>query len=286
MLSIESLSVVTLGRLWRALRLVLAMGAPLLAAAAPIPFAGREVQLTAREQPVAQFLADLFGTVDLPVVVSDRVRGAVNGSFRGDASHVWNNLARSFNLVAYFDGTVVHVYTPAELGTRTLPMKPEMSARVRRNAQDLGMLDSRNTLRSTAEGTLVASGTRRFIEQVDELVRGQIAGAAARPPQGFEVHFLRYAWAHDVSVGFGGRQVVVPGVASIIRALLTGDAQSRVQVVLNEQISPPTVPKLRGQGLMGRGNPAAGAAAGATANGVGATAANDAVATLLAAYAA
>jgi type III secretion protein C len=260
---------------------VLVAAWPLHAAAAPIPFAERELQLTAREQPVAQFLADLFGQVDVPVVVSERVRGAVNGSFKGDAAAVWNNLARSFNLVGYFDGSVVHVYTPGELSTRTLPMSPEMSARVRRNAQDLRMTDARNTLRSTSEGTLVVSGTRRFIEQIDELARGQVASTAARPPQGFEVHFLRYAWAHDVSVGFGGKQVVVPGVASIVRALMTGDAHSQIQVSVNEQTRSPTVPKLRGQGLIGRGS-----GTGGPVNLSGATpgTANDAVAALLAAY--
>jgi type III secretion protein C len=40
------------------------------AAAMPIPFADREVQLTAREQPIAAFLQDLFGRVDIPVSVS------------------------------------------------------------------------------------------------------------------------------------------------------------------------------------------------------------------------
>lgn len=223
---------------------------PLPAAAAPIPFAEREVQLTAREQPVAQFLADLFGLVDLPVAVSDRVRGAVNGSFVGDAGRTWRNIARSFNLVAYYDGSVVHVVTPAELATRTLPATPEVAQRVLRSAQELRMLDARHSLRITAEGTLVAAGTRRFIEQVEELARGQSAAFAAQPPQGFEVHFLRYAWAHDVSLGFGGRQVVVPGVASIVRALMTSDARSAIQVSPNDQPTPPTVPKLRGQGLI------------------------------------
>lgn len=219
------------------------------ALAAPIPFADRDVQLTAREQPIAQFLGDLFGLVDLPVSVSERARGAVNGSFVGEASRVWTSIARSFNLVAYYDGSVVHVYTPGELATRTLPVRPDVAARVRRAAQDLRMLDARNTLRSTAEGTLVAAGTRRFIEQIEELARGQTAAVAAKPPQGFEVHFLRYAWAHDVSIGFGGRQVVVPGVASIVRALMTSDSRSAIQVSPNDQLLSPTVPKLRGQGL-------------------------------------
>jgi type III secretion protein C len=245
--------------------------------AAPIPFAEREIQLTARELPVARFLQDLFGMIDVPVVVSEKAQGAVNGSFRGDAETIWARISRSFNLVGYYDGAVLHVVTPNELSTRTLPLNAGVAARITRIARELRMPDSRHTLRTTAEGTLVATGSRRFIEQVEELARGQTAATAARPPQGFEVHFLRYAWAHDVSVGFGGKQVTVPGVASIVRALMTGQSASQIQVSPNEQRQAPTVPKLKGQGLISHGS-SPNAPAAATEGG--------SVAALLAAYAA
>ncbi len=258
----------------------LTLGLAADAEAAPIPFAERDVQLTARELPVARFLEDLFGLIDVPVVVSDKARGAVNGNFRGDASRVWASISRSFNLVGYYDGAVLHVVTPGELTTRTLPLGAGVADRILRLARELRMVDARHSLRTTAEGTLVATGSRRFIEQIEELARGQAAASVARPPQGFDVHFLRYAWAHDVSVGFGGRQVVVPGVASIVRALMTGQSSSQIQVSVNEQRQAPTVPKLRGQGLIGQTSaPTAAAPAAAGSN-------NGSVAALLAAYAA
>lgn len=257
----------------------LALVLPVRAAAAPIPFAEREVQLTARELPLARFLEDLFGLIDVPVVVSDKASGAVNGNFRGDASRVWASISRSFNLVGYYDGAVLHVVTPGELSTRTLPLGAGVADRILRLARELRMTDARHSLRTTAEGTLVAAGSRRFIEQIEELARGQAAASVTRPPQGFDVHFLRYAWAHDVSVGFGGRQVVVPGVASIVRALMTGQSNSRIQVSLNEQRQAPTVPKLRGQGLIGQTSGPTAAAPPAGGN-------NGSVAALLAAYAA
>ncbi len=258
----------------------LASGLSGTAQAAPIPFAEREVQLTARELPVARFLEDLFGLIDVPVVVSEKARGAVNGNFRGDAARVWASISRSFNLVGYYDGAVLHVATPGELTTRTLPLGAGVADRIVRLARELRMIDARHSLRTTAEGTLVATGSRRFIEQVEELARGQAAASVARPPQGFDVHFLRYAWAHDVSVGFGGRQVVVPGVASIVRALMTGQSSSQIQVSLNEQRQAPTVPKLRGQGLIGQASTSMAAPAQAPGSN------NGSVAALLAAYAA
>jgi type III secretion protein C len=217
--------------------------------AAPIPFAERTVQLTAREQPLALFLQDLFGLVDVPIAPSPNLKGSVNGNFSGRADRVWRDVARSFGLVEYYDGSVVHIVLPSELTTRTLPASRTVGERVLRTARELNMLDPRHSLRMTAEGTLIATGSRRFIEQIEELARSQTASAAASPPLGFKVFYLRYAWAHDVSVSFGGRQMVVPGVAAIMRALMTTNPRSQVQVAPLEQMQRSTVPKLRGQGL-------------------------------------
>jgi type III secretion protein C len=229
--------------------LALALSATTPAQAAPIPFAERSVQLSAREQPIALFLQDLFGLIDLPIAPSPNLKGAVNGNFSGPAERVWRDVARSFGLVEYYDGAVVHIYLPNELATRTLPVSRTVSDRVARTARELRMTDARNSLRITNEGALVAMGTRRFLEQVEELARSQSASLAASPPLGFKVFYLRYAWAHDVSVSFGGKQMVVPGVASIVRALMTSNPRSQIQISPIEQLQRPTVPKLKGQGL-------------------------------------
>ena len=215
------------------------------AQAMPIPFADRTVQLTAREQPIAGFVQDLFGLVDIPVSVSPSVKGAVNGNFSGSAERVWRNISRAFNLVEYYDGVVLHVYAPSDMATRTLPIAPSLSAKVQRTVNEMRLPDARNTVRVTREGTLVASGTRRFIEQVEEITRAQMVGDKVAPPSGFKVFYLRYAWAQDVSISFGGRQVMLPGVASIVRALMTSNSRSQVAVTSYEAPSRNTVPGLR-----------------------------------------
>lgn len=224
------------------------------ALAAPIPFADREVQLTAREQPIADFMQDLFGRIDVPVVVSASVKGAVNGSFAGPAERTFRSVARAFNIVEYYDGNVLYLYTPADLVTRTLPVAPSLAAKVASTVAELRLADARNSLRTTREGTLIASGTRRFIEQVEELTRAQAVSERTGTPQGFKVFYLRYAWAQDVNINFGGRQVALPGVASIVRALMTSNAKSQVSVTTYETPAPGTVPGIRGQrSLRGQG---------------------------------
>ena len=223
------------------------------AGAMAIPFGEREVALTAREQPIAAFLQDLFGRVDIPVAVSPSVKGAVNGSFSGPAERTWRSVARAFNLVEYYDGTVLHVYSPADMATRTLPITPSAAARVQRTVTEMRLADTRNTLRSTREGTLIASGTRRFIEQIEEIARAQTVSERTAAPTGFKVFYLRYAWAQDVNVAFGGRQVMLPGVASIVRALMTSNSRSQVAVASYDTPATGTVPGLRGQRNLLRG---------------------------------
>ena len=84
--------------------------------AAPMPNATRTVSITAREQPIAAFLQDLFATVDVPAVVGPGVTGNVNGTFSGPAEKVLRDVARVYNLVPYFDGAVMHVVPAAEIG--------------------------------------------------------------------------------------------------------------------------------------------------------------------------
>jgi type III secretion protein C len=234
------------------------------AQAAPLPQGDRQVSLVAREQPVGAFLQDLFAQIDVPASLSPNLAGAVNGSFRSSASKVLRDIGRIYNLVTYFDGSVMHVVPANEVVTRTYGVTQAMSERMIRAASELNLMDSRNTLRASGDGNVVATGTRRFVEQIDELVRAgkaqqqavaqPIPAAQAQPVitggADFRVFYLRYAWAQDVTVAFGGRQVTLPGVVSILRSLVEPGAASAT--VLEQQIRP-TLPGLRGQGLISQG---------------------------------
>ena len=240
-------------------RLRAAVGAALLvlatvAGAATMPNGGRPISITAREQPIAAFLQDLFATMDVPAAISPGLTGSVNGSFSGPAAKVLRDVARVYNLITYYDGSLVHVVPATELSRRTYAVTPAMSERTMREIMDLDLTDTRNTLRRSGDGNLIAVGARRFIEQVDELVRAAQAQQAPQDQAGaaadFRVFYLRYAWAHDVTMTIGGRQIVVPGVASTLRSLVD---TRHYRPLGRETLIKPTLPSLRGQGLAGQG---------------------------------
>ena len=238
---------------WRKLLAGCLLGSALVAGpalAAPLPLEGRQVDMTAREQPIASFLQDFFGTLDVPVSVSASAKGAVNGVFRGPADRVLGNVLRSFGLMAYYDGSVVHIYTPGEVTTRTFAMPAGGASAVISTAREMQLTDPRNVLRVSQNGGLIASGNRRFVEMVGELVSGQQSQSTALAPLGFKVYYLRYAWAHDVTAQFGGGTTVIPGVATILRSLLTSQRGGAAPLT---QFRSGGEQSLRDQGLRQRG---------------------------------
>jgi type III secretion protein C len=226
--------------------------------AAPMPNASRNVSITAREQPVGTFLQNLFGQVDVPAVVSPQLTGNVNGTFNGPAEKVLRDIARVYNLVPYYDGSAMHVVSANDLVSKTFPVARGAADRLLREVADLGLADARNTLRETTGGGVIAVGTKRFVDQVEEILRAaeaQKAAASAPPAPGqldFRVFYLRYAWAQDTTTMLGGRQVVVPGVASILRSLVgsRSPGANAQDIALR-----PSQPKLKGQGLASQGVP-------------------------------
>ena len=232
----------------RALVLALALGASAQAAwAGPIPFPKQPVQMTAREQALSAFLQDFFGSLDIPVVVSPKLNGVVSGNFAGDPTEVFRKLSRAYGVVSHYDGTVLHIYPAGEVTTRTLPLQPEVSRGVVNTALGLRLTDAQNTIRRTADGSLLLVGTPRFVDQIEDLSRAKANHQATRPAEiGVKVFPLRYAWAQDVTVGFGGRMVTVPGVATTLRAMMASSGRSELQTNSGVQSLPPTVPGMRG----------------------------------------
>ncbi|MEJ2426768.1 MAG: hypothetical protein P8101_20395, partial [Candidatus Thiodiazotropha sp.] len=186
--------------------------------AASIPNIDSDITIIAREQPISSFLQELFSQISVPVVVDESVKGTVNGSFDNiTAREIISKISKSFGLVRYYDGAVVYFYTSNKISRRIIPASRSISKRIVRAAADLDLIDQKNSIRKAVDGGVVVTGTRRFIEQIDELVYAAESGLKDyEPPVGFKVFYLKYAWAQDVTMTFAGKQVVIPGVATIL----------------------------------------------------------------------
>jgi type III secretion protein C len=218
---------------------------------AETPDLSQNITIIAREQPIESFLKELFGQLSIPVVVDESVNGTVNGSFENiSANMIFSDISKSFGLIKYYDGAILYIYTSNNIIRRIIPASTSISQRIVRAAKDLNLIDRKNSIRKAVEGGLVVTGTKRFIEQVDELVNAAENGLKNyEAPVDFKVYYLKYAWAQDVSMTFAGKQVVIPGVASILRQLIQESPQFVYTSTSQDNLVKPTSPGLRGQGL-------------------------------------
>ena len=217
--------------------------------AAPIPWRNEDVSFAVREQPLRDFLQELFSSQGLSVVVSSVVQGTVNGNFNGRPDKIFDDVMKAFSLLPYYDGTLIYVYSVSEASTRTIAVPRSLVGRMMRTMDDLRMLNGRHTARTvSSEGLIVLSGSRRFLEQAEELSRN-LQVQVASGPSVFKLFPLRYAWAQDVTLSYAGRQVLVPGVASVLRSLLATPSGAGLYFDQADKPIRPTIEKLRGHGL-------------------------------------
>jgi type III secretion protein C len=222
-----------------------------VSASTEAPNIDQNITIIAREQPIDSFLKELFSQLSVPVVVDESVEGTVNGSFENiSAKEIFSDLAKSFGLIKYYDGAILYIYTSNNITRRIIPASSSISNRIVRAAKNLNIIDKKNSISKAVEGGIVVTGTKRFIEQVDELVFAAENGLKNyEVPVGFKVFYLKYAWAQDVTMTFAGKQVVIPGVASILKQLLEESPQIATSNNAQENLINPTVPGLKGKGL-------------------------------------
>jgi type III secretion protein C len=203
-----------------------------LPAAAALPGGTAPVNIVAREQPIASFLRDLFAQSGQTLVIEGSMTGTVSGNFSDTADSVFAGIAKAFGLIASFDGTAVHVWPAAAQTSRLVRVATGDASAILAEARALGILTTGNRVQLTRSG-LIASGTPGFVGQIAELAGDSsgrlraapafrpVGGIAAPRPLEFRVFPLRYASADDSNVYAAGRETRVPGLASLLRSLVT-----------------------------------------------------------------
>jgi type III secretion protein C len=251
--------------------------APASASAGTTASAPGDLILSPRDQPITAFLRDLFGRVGRPVVPSSNLTGTVNGVFRGSVAKIYSDVARAFNLISYDDGAALYVYAASEVGVQTLNVGQAAAQRVARQVASQRLTDRRNYVRIAADGNLVASGTPRFLQQVSQLAQASgggsipsgsplVGGGIAPPalvattppppqPLEFRVFYLKYARAEDTVSTAGGRELRLPGLATILQNLVLDQRPGGSAPVagatptFGATLVRQSQPRLKGQGL-------------------------------------
>lgn len=232
------------------------------ALAAPIPFSGETHDYQLQEEPLPIFLQRLFADENINVDLSPAVQaesGTLNGPRQGEAARILASVLGSFNLAAYYDGDSVHVLKRNELTSRYFNLPSERSGEFLGAVRNLGMSNDVNTVRVDS-GLVSVSGAPAFVDRVAQIGQAMGQRRVTTTNNGatvFRFFPLKFAWASDRSFVVSNRQVVIPGVATILQQLLDDGGGNRgiggFQSPSEQQL-PATAPSLNGQGLAAVGN--------------------------------
>lgn len=249
---------------FRALLLLCAGVSSGTSAAAELQWRRERVNLVYQEKALSDLLREFMASAGKPAVISDRIKATITGRFNSPAEEFFNSLCSVFGLLTYYDGGVLYIYSSSEATSRILSLKNVTAQQLRENLRELDALDKRYLLRiNDADRMVKVAGPPRYVEAVSEVIGllDERAGQSRREAQmrqatqpigsAFRVFTLKYAWAQDTALSVGGREVVVPGVASMLRRL-SGNYPVAGGVPVVTALSSNTVPRLRGGGLAAR----------------------------------
>lgn len=250
----------------------MAMASPAPALAGDPPFSGDEISLVARDREVSAFVQEFFSAAGLSATVDPQIGGRVNGRFTGSPAMVWRQLSSAFNMVAYYDGSVVRVYPASEVRSESVNAPDGQARELASAIRAAGLPDRQNRVRVTSSANLMITGVPRFLEQVRQLA-GNRSGVArsfghTMPPQGtasarpndtgqqlepyeLRVFYLQYARADSTLLSAGGREVLVPGVGATVSRIM-GDGEpvrGDIAATYNGRTLRQSQPRLGGRGL-------------------------------------
>ena len=125
----------------------------------------------AANDDIAEVLRGFAASQGIPVSVSDKVAGKINGRFNQlPPEEFLQRLVAAYGLVWYYDGHVLYVYRADEMRSRIVKLNFYPVARFQKTLQDLGILDGRFIFKPVAdEGIVFVSGPQPFLDRVEEM---------------------------------------------------------------------------------------------------------------------
>lgn len=152
------------------------VGVPQVADAAEPKWPPGPYRYVVIEQDLKDALIEFGRNINIPVKVSDEVKGKLRGDVvSGTAEDFLKRLVASYGLVWYFDGSVLHVNAASELRTEVIDLGRILPSDVVYKLTKLGIADPRYPIRITPGASVVSiSGPPPYIV----LVRQTLAAMA------------------------------------------------------------------------------------------------------------
>ncbi|KVU37133.1 secretin [Burkholderia ubonensis] len=190
------------------------------ARAADLRWRNKPFTIVANGKKIADFIRELAASQGVTAVVDPKVDGVISGRFSGTPQQTLDTICSTYGLTWYYDGSFLYVDPADQSQTQMIPIPPNAAGEIGRALQAMQVADKRFTLviNDRANSVYVA-GPRRYVELVRQAI-GTVGDPAANGQHADVRAFrLKYGWASDVTINRSGKEVTVPGVATILRRL-------------------------------------------------------------------
>ena len=193
----------------------------------------------------------------LKAEISPLVKGSVSGNFRSvTAERFLAAMEEAYEVRYYVLGSEIHFYHASETKKAFVPLPTGSVEGLIASLRNSGFLAEELPVRSHGDsGMITVSGPQAYIDQIQSAASHYAASQTEKIVM--RVFPLKHAWAEDITVTSMDKTITVPGIATILRAMVIG-GNIGGQTVTQEKA---TVEKLNGKGLsaLGRDSASAGA---------------------------
>lgn len=187
--------------------------------------------------------------------VSRSVRDTVDGRlFAETPSAFLDKLADAYGIDWYYHGGVLRVSAASEMVREALEMTPEDVPALRDALNGIGVFEEKFGWGEFPErGVVIVSGPPSYVALVKRTLSSLPTGRSDEMV--ISVFRLRHASVDDRTFSYRDRQVTIPGVATILRNIITNQSYAGTGT-RTEQIETVSVPSVAsGRGVLGSGIP-------------------------------
>ncbi len=225
----------------------------------PIPWQHSFYSHLANNEPIRNLIRDFCSNQGINVIISKNVQGTISGQFdKLRPRDFFKRICRAYDLIDYYDGNILYIYTKDELQSKIISLDYLSLKKLKKVLKELKISDKRFPVRGIdSEGIVYVTGPPRYIELVtqtsrmlDTKVKAEEIRKASK--EVVRVFFLKYAWADDLTSNFMDKEVVVPGVATLLKNIIAGSIPSTLYEKQQKELAV-TLEKLKGKGLSSKG---------------------------------
>lgn len=190
------------------------------ARAADLRWRNKPFTIVANGKKIADFIRELASSQGVTAVVDPKVDGVISGRFSGTPQQTLDTICATYGLTWYYDGSLLYVDPADQSQSQMIPIPPNAAGEIGRALQTMQIADKRFALViNDRANSVYVSGPRRYVELVRQAI-GTVGDPAANGQHAdIRAFRLKFGWASDFTINRSGKEVVVPGVATILRRL-------------------------------------------------------------------